>query len=147
MGEATATDNCTDPLTVFTQDPAPGTELPDGVYTITLCSEDEYGNVGCCTFELTVESILGNSDPAFALGTVELYPNPADRIVYLSNPRKLLLNQVEIFDLNGRLIQTVNLNETTESNIPLNVDTLASAIYWVVIKGEQGRTVRRLLKE
>ncbi|MRT18346.1 hypothetical protein F3C99_15580, partial [Vitellibacter sp. q18] len=32
-GEATAEDNCTDPVTVFTQDPAPGTPLPDGTYT------------------------------------------------------------------------------------------------------------------
>ncbi|NNK54186.1 MAG: HYR domain-containing protein, partial [Flavobacteriaceae bacterium] len=59
LGLATATDNCTDPLVDFSQDPAPGTLLSDGVYTVTLCSTDEYGNEGCCTFELTVESILG----------------------------------------------------------------------------------------
>ena len=59
LGDATAIDNCTDPVVIFTQDPAAGTFLPDGVYPVTITAEDEYGNVGSCTFTLTVESILG----------------------------------------------------------------------------------------
>ena len=39
----TATDNCTDPVTIISQDPVAGTLLPDGTYTISLCAEDEYG--------------------------------------------------------------------------------------------------------
>ena len=39
-GEATVSDNCTDPITITTQDPAPGTELPDGVYTCLLYTSD-----------------------------------------------------------------------------------------------------------
>ncbi|WP_249041337.1 HYR domain-containing protein, partial [Aequorivita antarctica] len=43
-GEATAIDNCTDPVTLTTQVPAPGTPLSDGTYTITMTATDEYGN-------------------------------------------------------------------------------------------------------
>ena len=46
-------------MILLSQDPAAGTLLPDGVYTVTMTAEDEYGNIGTCTFELTVESVLG----------------------------------------------------------------------------------------
>src|SRR5690606_13927777 len=39
-GEATAIDNCTDPVTITTQVPAPGTALSDGVHTITMTATD-----------------------------------------------------------------------------------------------------------
>src|SRR5690606_10915896 len=48
-GEAIADDNCTDPVTILSQDPAPGTPLSDGTYTITMTATDEYGNVSTCT--------------------------------------------------------------------------------------------------
>ena len=37
-GSATATDNCTDPVTIFSQDPAPGTTLGLGVQVVNLYS-------------------------------------------------------------------------------------------------------------
>jgi len=52
--DATATDNCTDPL-VITQDPAAGTAVDVGTsVTVTLTSTDGAGNDGTCTFEYTV---------------------------------------------------------------------------------------------
>src|SRR5690606_11259593 len=76
-GEATAIDNCTDPVTITTQDPAAGTPLPDGIYTITLTATDEYGNTGSCDFELVVESTLGTGNNNQSLGSISMYPNPA----------------------------------------------------------------------
>ncbi|WP_201770360.1 proprotein convertase P-domain-containing protein, partial [Altibacter lentus] len=83
-GEATATDNCTDPVTITTQDPAAGTQLADGVYTVTLTAEDEYGNVATCTFELTVETVLGVNDTSLD-NAIVMYPNPARDILTISN--------------------------------------------------------------
>src|SRR5690606_22994887 len=85
-GEATAVDNCTDPITIFTQDPVPGTALSDGTYTITLTATDEYGNVGTCDFELTVETTIGIGENEQNLGTVTMYPVPAKNILNISNP-------------------------------------------------------------
>ena len=96
-GEATATDNCTDPLTIFSQDPAPGTLLPDGTYTVTMSAEDEYGNVGTCTFELTVESVLGINDNGIDISTIVMNPNPAIYVVNISNPQNIELEQAVWF--------------------------------------------------
>jgi len=145
-GDATATDNCTDPVVITSQDPAPGTLLPDGVYPITITAEDEFGNISTCTFELTVESILGVGDNDLNIGSIVMYPNPALEYVILSNPKSLALDKVVIYDLNGRLIQTIALtNMGTE--ISIDVSQLSSATYIVLINGENVYITKQLIKE
>ncbi|MEL6812553.1 MAG: HYR domain-containing protein, partial [Bacteroidota bacterium] len=146
LGEATATDNCTDPVTITSQDPAPGTFLVDGIYTVTLSAEDAYGNVGSCEFELTVESILGINDPEIDLSTIVLYPNPANNQVNLSNPQNIDLREVTLYDVTGRLVKTFNLKDMGAEKI-LDISNLANATYLVLITSEHGQLTKQLIKE
>ncbi len=145
-GEATAIDNCTDPITLTTQDPVAGTLVPDGVYTITLTAEDEYGNLATCEFELTVDSVLGVGDNTIDLSTVVLYPNPATQVVYLSNPQGIALEEAAIYDLTGRLVKTIDLKDMGTERA-LDISQLATATYAIIITGENGQVVRQLIKE
>lgn len=143
-GEATAVDNCTDPVTITTQDPIAGTQLPEGAHTITLTAEDAYGNESSCSFELTVNAVLGIGD--LDLGSVELYPNPANHSVVIGNPSRLTLENLRILDLRGRLIIEVDLkNMGTEKAI--DISRLASSTYFVLIKGKDGQVIKKLIKE
>ncbi len=144
LGTASATDNCTDPVTILTQDPAPGTLLPDGVYTITISGEDEYGNIGVCTFELTVESILGIN--TVDISTIVMYPNPARNVVNISNPQSIDLEQAAIYDVTGRLIQTYDLRDMGTEKA-LDVSRLSTATYLVLIQGQDGQITKQLIKE
>ena len=144
-GAATATDNCTDPLTIFNQDPAPGTLLPDGVYTVTMSSTDEYGNVGSCTFELTVESILGIEDTKLD-NAIVMYPNPAQDRVIFANTSGILLNQAVIYDVNGRQISTIDLSDMQQEKT-VDVSNLSSGVYMVQFQSDDASTVKRLVKE
>ncbi len=144
-GLATALDNCTDPVTLFTQDPVAGSFLGDGVYTVTLSATDEYGNIGTCTFELTIESVLGVDDNSLETG-ITLYPNPAQNQVVLSNASNILLNKATMYDVNGKLVNTVDLtNMSTEKTI--DISKLASGVYIVQIESENASVVKRLIKE
>jgi hypothetical protein len=144
-GAASATDNCTDPLTIFTQDPAPGTLLPDGVYTVTITAEDGYGNIGTCDFELTVDTLLGISDNV-NLETILLYPNPTANQLMISNSQNLELVSLDIFDISGRLIKTVNL-EYMGTEKAVDVSQLASGPYMLIIQGENGLLTKQIIKE
>ncbi|MEH6764690.1 MAG: BspA family leucine-rich repeat surface protein [Aequorivita antarctica] len=145
-GEAIAIDNCTDPITIFTQDPVPGTALSDGTYTITLTATDEYGNVGTCDFELTVETTIGVGENEQNLGTITMYPVPAKNILNISNPQHIDLERMEIYDLRGRLVQVSDLRGMGSVK-PIDVQLLAAASYYVKIIGKEGQITKRLLKE
>ncbi len=145
IGEVTAIDNCSFPLPITTQDPAQGTPLPDGIYTITFTATDEYGNVGTCEFELTVESRLGVGDNN-AIGSVQMYPNPAKHTVTIGNPASLSLENLRIFDIRGRMVKTIDLRSMgTQKTI--DVSEMAAATYLVIIQGKDGQTTKRLIKE
>ncbi|MGB3343752.1 MAG: T9SS type A sorting domain-containing protein, partial [Aequorivita sp.] len=142
-GEATATDNCTDPVTITTQSPAAGTALPDGTYTVTLTAEDEYGNVSTCTFQLTVESLIGIEENNLENG-VTLYPNPASSVVNLVNKTNLSLDKMVIYDINGKLINQIDLR-SMQGEKSVDVSALASGVYMVQIIGDDASTVKRLI--
>ena len=145
LGEASATDNCTDPVTIFSQNPPVGTLLGDGTYTIECIAEDEYGNIGTCTFELTVESVLGTNDNAFS-NAIVMYPNPANEQVIISNSSNIALERVMMFDVVGKLVNTIDMRGTQGEKI-IDISTLQSGVYMVQIQGENASVTKRLIKE
>ncbi|AFL79769.1 HYR domain-containing protein [Aequorivita sublithincola DSM 14238] len=144
-GEATAVDNCTDPVTITSQSPAVGTPLPDGTHTITLTAEDEYGNVSTCSFVLTVETTIGVGKNSLDKG-LALYPNPASNVVNLVNKTNISLEKMMIYDINGKLVNTTDLR-TMQGEKAVDVSSLASGVYVVQIIGNNASTVKRLIKE
>jgi hypothetical protein len=141
----TATDNCSDPAGAVTQDPPAGTLLPDGVYTVTLSSTDDEGNVGTCSFELTVESVLGVASNQLNAG-VAIYPNPARNVMNIGNSTDIQLERAVIYDLNGRMIQTIDLSDMS-AEASVNVAHLASGVYMVQLQAQDGQAIKRLVKE
>jgi hypothetical protein len=110
---------------------------------ITFTAEDQYGNISTCSFELDIQGILGAGEVE-DFASLVLYPNPADSKVNLSNPRQIDLNNVTIYDLTGRIVHKVDLR-TMGSEITIDIATLADAIYMIVIRGNQGISVKQLI--
>jgi hypothetical protein len=144
--QATVTDNCTNPVTITTQNPSAGTMLSDGVYTVTLTAEDSAGNTTSCMFTLTVDTTLGLNDNGSGISGIGLYPNPASNSVVLSNPFGLSLESVEIYNIQGKLIRMIDLT-TMGSEKTIDLSDLASANYIVEIRGLHFMIVRQLVKE
>src|SRR5690625_19656 len=145
-GEATAVDNCTDTVTNVTQNPIPGTELSEGVHTITLNATDDHGNTASCSFELTVDPTLGGISDAADYGTLSLYPNPTKDVLIVNNPNNIHLETISIFDITGRLVQSIELTGWN-SEVSIDVSALSTATYMVVISGEGGEISKRMVKK
>jgi PKD repeat protein len=139
----TVTDNCTQPITIFTQDPAPGTILNSGIQVVTFTAEDDSGYVSNCSFELDVQETLGANDRE-DFASIILYPNPAHNKVFLSNPKQLDLSEVTIYDLTGKRVNVIDLTNMG-SEISIDISTLANTMYLLVIKGKQGTSTKSLI--
>ena len=74
-----------------------------------------------------------------------IYPNPATNIVNITNSENMLVEQVTIYDVNGRQLNTETFNNKTE--IQLNVENLASGTYMLHIQTNQGTAVKKLVKK
>src|SRR5690606_27014908 len=64
-----------------------------------------------------------------------LYPNPANNVVNITNNENMFVKEVAVYDATGKLITTQNFNEQTE--IQLNVENLASGTYMLHLKTEE----------
>ena len=142
-GAAFATDNCADPVTI-TQDPVAGTILGVGVWTITFTAEDDYGNISTCEMELDL-TLLGTEDNELN-NAIALYPNPANEQVTISNSSNIALETAMIYDLNGKLVSQINL-QNMQSEKVIDVSAYATGVYMVYITGEQSSVVKRLIKK
>src|SRR5690606_13909687 len=74
-----------------------------------------------------------------------LYPNPATNMVHITNTENMLVNQIEVYDTTGKLINTQNYNNETE--IQLNVEHLASGTYMLHLQTNEGTAVKKLVKK
>lgn len=145
VGEATATDNCTDPVTLVTQNPAPGTELTEGVYTIEITATDDSGNETSCNFELVVEELLSTNE-LNELQQLMLYPNPTTGQLTLLNPMNVEIKNIHIVDVNGRLIRELNTFDN-QNTIQFTINDLATGLYFIQIQTHKDVVVKRVVKQ
>lgn len=82
-----------------------------------------------------------------SINTLKIYPNPATKNVMIVNPINIIIDTAEIFDINGRLVKTIDLNQIQiEKSISLN--SLESGVYVLKINSKNnGSTSRKLIKK
>ena len=139
--DATVTDNCTATPTL-TQDPAIGTEVAPGTYTITITGVDEAGNQGTCSFVLTVDGVLGTSE--VSANSFGLYPNPTSGEVFITNQSDQNIEKVTVMDVHGRTIQTL---ENPEGVSQVSLRNIASGVYFLNIQTENTSVIKRVVKK
>ena len=140
-GIVSITDNCSTTLSNTSQNPIAGTQLSLGVNTISITSEDEYGNQGTCSFEINVGSLT--LEDLQLLG-IEIYPNPVTDWVTIKNSKGLSLEQASIFDLRGNLIFTTKLNESIKEQ-QLDLSQLNAGLYLVKIQSVDRQFMQQLI--
>ncbi|MCR8669309.1 HYR domain-containing protein [Aestuariibaculum sp. M13] len=144
--EAMAVDNCTNPLTILTQSPSPGTQLGDDVHTITFTAQDASGNIGACSFDLIVDSTRSLDVNIDVLNGIKLYPNPTSSIVKIQNLSNIKLSRLTIYDMMGRVINSIDLKQMGEEK-EIDLSPFESAVYLFEIHSEQGKLVKSVVKQ
>ena len=146
-GDVTAVDNCDGTITSISQNPAVGTLLSEGEYNFTFIATDQLGNTSVCVSVITVDTDLKVDPNALSLKSLSLFPNPARNQVILVNKDRLEMEEMEIYDLHGRLVKRVSLLQMANEKT-IDISNLQAAAYMVMIKSKDNNViVKRLLKE
>ena len=74
-----------------------------------------------------------------------VYPNPADNIISITNTENVIVNQVRVYDIAGKQLSTQNFNR--EEQIQLNVENLSRGTYIMHLETNQGVAVKRFIKK
>jgi hypothetical protein len=90
-------------------------------------------------------ALLGNQDYELS-NAIALYPSPAREHVTLSNSSSIQLKTATIYDLKGKLVSQINLQDMQSEQV-INVSSFTTGVYMVHITGEQSSVVKRMIKE
>jgi len=92
-------------------------------------------------FKVTSSNLKTNE---FFSNKFSAYPNPTNNVVNITNSDNILLSEVSITDMNGRIVKTVNTNNLTE--VQINVADLTTGVYFMNINTDSGKAVKKFIK-
>ncbi len=135
----TLTDN-----TGYTSHTATWTAPSTGIYYFGFHNNSVAGTTQTFAFfdTLDITSVLSRNE--FDESKILIYPNPVDKFVTISNLESIEFKQINLSDVNGRLIRDFNTNGL--STLEINLSDLNSGIYFLNIITEKGNTTKKLIK-
>ena len=74
-----------------------------------------------------------------------IFPNPANNVVTITNSENIGVEQVQVFDISGKIVQSHIFNN--ENQVQLNIENLASGSYLLHIKTNEGTAMKKLVKQ
>lgn len=81
----------------------------------------------------------------FLTSKFNIFPNPTTDIVTITNTENIGIEQIEVYDINGKNIKSHNYRNQNE--IQLNISDLAADTYVFHIKTNQGTAVKKVIKK
>jgi hypothetical protein len=129
------------PNTFLLFDSLPITQAFGDVKSLITC-----GN-GCYAFNTTDNKVIIIKDSTLGLSESEeknkisIYPNPTTDYLYIKSD--LTIKEIQISDLNGRIINNLELQDNK-----MNLSSLQSGIYFAKISDENGKTLtKKIIKK
>ena len=105
---------------------------------------DSSGNSDTCSFQLTVNELLGVSNNQIEK-TISIIPNPASEYITITTSEVVSIQQIKLFDIHGRKIKE-QVFQVNQNVVTLDISILENAIYFVEIKTDSGFVLKRLIK-
>lgn len=93
-------------------------------------------------FKVTATSVMSTDD--FVSSKFNVYPNPVNNMVNISNDGTIQINKVAITDINGRTIKSFNFIGVVETQIP--VLELNAGVYFMSIDTNEGIATKKIVK-
>lgn len=99
---------------------------------------DDRVDIANITFDNVTMGVVENNTQDF-----NVFPNPTDHILYIDTFDKQIKN-IEIFDLQGRLLKTINENK---ENYQIDLSHFSSGTYLLKLSEENGCQITKIIKK
>lgn len=96
-------------------------------------------------FKVSAVNTLPLSLKKLAAATFSIFPNPVTDVVTITNSENIGVEQIEIFDISGKKVQSQNFNN--ENEVQLNLGDFASGTYLLHIKTNAGTAIEKVVKK
>ena len=133
--------------------------------TSTTNSYNITGLTGLTTYEIQVQADCGDGNVSdwctaitaqttnvgieeYLLNSISLFPNPANDVINVQcTMNNVQVTALEVFDVYGKLIRTVETVCTPSLQTQINVSDLAAGMYFVRVATEQGTATKSFVKK
>ncbi len=119
------------------------TGLVGGTYSVTATDQN-----GCSAIQTVVVNSTVGIDYNSNLASVEIFPNPVQKVLNINVQCKLNDNiAIELTNLNGQIVKTLRFEDVQSKEISMNLETLPSGFYYVSVKTNNGQVVSKVIKQ
>lgn len=109
--------------------------------SINCISDDQFG---FAVDDFQVTAMVTASAQDFFANHFSMFPNPAKNVLNLSVKNGLAINEINVIDLNGRIVK--NVKSGFETDMQINVSDLTSGLYLIDIKTAEGTATSKFIK-
>ncbi len=125
------------------QSPPDKTYFRNGNYNVTLQALNPY--CGSAVVKQVTIFVVGTKDNQDTEGVLSVFPNPTDGKLFLSFKNQLTSDyQLVVSNPDGQILKKITL--TRENIQTLDLDNLASGVYFLQFSNDQQRFVKRVVK-
>ena len=78
---------------------------------------------------------------------LKIYPNPANDYLILENLNSIPLATINIIDMNGRVVKTINLQSSGSYEYKIDISDLSKGEYICQISSHEGNLAKKFIKE
>lgn len=100
-------------------------------------------------FTMEIDNVAVNVTPLstdkFFTSNYQVFPNPADNVLNVSSRTNMTLNNVELTDINGRIVKNMSVNGV--SNTQLNIADLNAGMYFLKVTSSEGTGTAKIIKK
>jgi len=115
--------------------------------------QDVYISINCVSFDafaFLVDDfkVVGSENASVNKALASqfmLFPNPTMDKVNLTNSGSILVSKVDVRDLNGRTVQSLNFN--SEPSLEIDVSSLQAGVYLLHITTNEGFLTKKIIKK
>lgn len=99
-----------------------------------------------CTETSECFSFIHTGISVHQLGSnIKIYPNPSDKMVSIAFSSSLVVDNISLLDMQGRVLNTILL--PTKSTVEMDLSSFADGIYFIKIVSNQGISIDKIVKK